>query len=95
MAPPNQAAWIPSPGARLEVGPSETGVPGPHDLLIKNHAWAINPIDWKIQAFGMFIDSYPSIFGCDIAGEVVRVGGKVRGFEVCRACYPYPSQCAE
>lgn len=78
----NQAAWIHEKGARLTVGVCSLTAPGPEEILIKNHAWGINPIDWKIQNFGVMLEKYPAIFGFDIAGEVVAVGGLVEKFKV-------------
>lgn len=75
----NYAAWIPSEKARLEVGTS----PFPSSLsadeiIIKNHAVAVNPVDWKIQESGGFGLTYPYILGDDVAGEVVEVGAGVK-----------------
>jgi NADPH:quinone reductase-like Zn-dependent oxidoreductase len=35
-----------------------------------------------MQDYGAFISSWPDIFGCDAAGEVVEVGSDVQGFHV-------------
>ena len=50
--------------------------PSPGQLLVKIHSAALNPIDWKTQKSGVFIDQYPAVLGCDIAGtvEVIVVG---------------------
>lgn len=46
----NQAAWIKeAKGKPLQVEKAETYKPGKDQLLIKNSAIAINPVDWKIQ----------------------------------------------
>lgn len=46
----NEAAWITEKQAKpLKVDKADKWKPGPHELLIKNHAFAINPVDWKIQ----------------------------------------------
>ncbi|KAI0955563.1 hypothetical protein AcV7_006193 [Taiwanofungus camphoratus] len=58
----------------------EVPKPGPGEMLVKVHAAALNPTDWKIQAFGMFIDSYPAILGFDIAGTIEELGENVTGF---------------
>ncbi|THU86097.1 GroES-like protein [Dendrothele bispora CBS 962.96] len=52
------------------------------ELLIKVHASALNPLEWKIQDSGMFIpdESYPAVLGLDVAGEVEDVGEGVIGF---------------
>ncbi|KAK5056098.1 hypothetical protein LTR84_012651 [Exophiala bonariae] len=75
----NYAAWIPSEKARLEVGtsPFPTHVAA-DEIVIKNHAVAVNPVDWKIQVSGGFGLRYPYILGDDVAGEVVEVGAAVK-----------------
>lgn len=77
----NEAAWQTAKNVPLQVGPAEVMLPGPDQILIKNQAWAINPVDWKMQQTGMFIESYPAIFGVDIAGEVAVVGRDVTKFK--------------
>ncbi|KAK3361694.1 zinc-binding dehydrogenase [Lasiosphaeria ovina] len=76
--PENQAAWLPKKGAYpLEVNEAPYTAPGPGQLVIKNAAVAINPVDWAIQKPGiptMSYLKYPAILGDDVAGEVVAVG---------------------
>jgi NADPH:quinone reductase-like Zn-dependent oxidoreductase len=76
----NYAAWIPSHGAQLEVAdaPFPTDV-ADDEVIIKNRAVAVNPVDWKIQSAPqpIFDIKYPYILGSDVAGEVVAVGGRV------------------
>jgi NADPH:quinone reductase-like Zn-dependent oxidoreductase len=45
---------------KFAVGSREIEKPGPQELLIKVHATALNPIDWKIQKYGFF---YPDDVG--------------------------------
>jgi NADPH:quinone reductase-like Zn-dependent oxidoreductase len=73
----NQAAWIASKGARLTVDASPYPTLEPGQVIIKNGAVAINPVDWKMQDSGHFVKSWPTIFGCDVAGEVLEVGDGV------------------
>ncbi|KAJ3753178.1 GroES-like protein [Lentinula raphanica] len=54
--------------------------PGPGQLSIKIIAAALNPVDWKIQAWDFIVKSYPAILGTDIAGDVEEVGEGVEGF---------------
>ncbi|KAI0749263.1 GroES-like protein [Daedaleopsis nitida] len=51
--------------------------PGPQDVLVKIFATALNPVDWKIQAYGYFITNYPFVPGTDAAGIVEEVGAEV------------------
>lgn len=77
----NYAAWIPAQGAQLEVAdaPFPTDI-ADDEVVIKNKAVAVNPVDWKIQSAPqpIFDINYPYILGSDVAGEVVGVGAGVR-----------------
>src|ERR1700754_1264771 len=77
----NYAAWILSEKASLPVATASFPNLAPDELVLKNLAVAINPVDWKIQASGGFGLSYPTILGEDIAGEVLEVGKNVTGFK--------------
>ena len=53
--------------------------------MVRNHAVAINPVDWLTPAIGGFVYPwlrYPFILGSDAAGEVVEVGAEVTRFKV-------------
>lgn len=50
-------------------------------VVIRNKAIAINPVDWKIQDYGLFIQKWPTVLGTDVAGEVVEVGEGVSNFK--------------
>jgi len=82
MATQNTAAWIPSAKANIELTSVPVYEPGPHELLIKNKSLAFNPIEWKIQKLGIFVDKYPTILGWSFAGTVEKVGAEVKGFNV-------------
>ncbi|THU86096.1 GroES-like protein [Dendrothele bispora CBS 962.96] len=54
------------------------------EILIKVHASALNPVDWKVRDWGVFLPdegSYPAVLGLDVAGEVEDVGEGVTGFK--------------
>jgi len=83
--PTNTAAWLGSKHAKLEVKSAPYTHPRANEIVVKNDAVAINPIDWIIQGIGNLIYSwikYPSILGSDLAGEVVEVGAGVTRFSV-------------
>ena len=83
--PENTAAWLGAKQARLEVKPAPYTSPRENEIVIKNHAVAVNPIDWILQGVGSFIFpwiKYPFILGSDLAGEVVEVGTGVTRFKV-------------
>ncbi|KAH7139698.1 putative quinone oxidoreductase [Dactylonectria estremocensis] len=73
----NQAAWLHKAGTPLEVGDAPMPTAGPGELVIRNAAIAINPLDWHMQKVGVFVQQWPAIFGCDVAGEVHEVGSGV------------------
>jgi NADPH:quinone reductase-like Zn-dependent oxidoreductase len=78
----NYAAWLVAEKSRpFEVKPSRMGIPGENQILIKNHALAVNPIDGKLQALAYYKVRYPNILGQDVAGEVVEVGPSVTRFK--------------
>ncbi|QIW96703.1 hypothetical protein AMS68_002221 [Peltaster fructicola] len=77
----NQAAWLDEKGSRLRVGDAQEAKAGHNEVVIKNHAIAINPVDWKQQDNGWFIKQYPVILGCDISGEITEVGSGVSKFK--------------
>ncbi|RSL89368.1 hypothetical protein CEP52_014934 [Fusarium oligoseptatum] len=79
---PHLAAVQPAPKAPFEVKEIETPQPGPHELLIKNEAIAIQPIDAKIARVAMLPIPYPAILGSSFAGTVTAVGPEVTGFAV-------------
>ena len=54
---------------------------GPGEIIVKNAAIAINPIDWHQQDAGIFVQQFPAIIGCDVAGEVHEVGSGVERFK--------------
>ncbi|KAE9371256.1 putative alcohol dehydrogenase [Stipitochalara longipes BDJ] len=85
MPPENKAAWLRAPATPLSVGSAPYTPPGPQELVIKNGAVAINPVDWVIpDNRGMMFKwiKDPFILGTDVAGEVVEVGSAVKRFKV-------------
>ena len=83
--PTNAAAWIPARNAALEVRPAPLPEPGPGQIVVRNHAIAVNPLEWIIQVAGRVAYTwlkYPFVLGADAAGEVVAVGPEVTRFRV-------------
>ncbi|KAF2100486.1 oxidoreductase-like protein [Rhizodiscina lignyota] len=69
----NQAAWLTEAKAKpLKVGDAEYYTPGADEVLIKNSALGINPVDWSI-----IYEKFPNVIGTDVAGEIVEVGKDV------------------
>lgn len=68
---------------------------GDHDVLVAIHATSLNPLDAKIRdgEFKLILPyRLPLILGNDVAGVVVRVGAKVRGFKSGDEVYARPNQ---
>ncbi|KAL8747685.1 MAG: hypothetical protein Q9190_000481 [Brigantiaea leucoxantha] len=77
----NQAAVIDGPKQRLHVEDRAIPTPQGHEILVKNAAIAINPVDWKIQDYGLFVQKWPNVLGSDISGIVEAVGLDVTNFK--------------
>jgi NADPH:quinone reductase-like Zn-dependent oxidoreductase len=83
MAETNITAVIEGPHAKpLKIVERPIPTPGPGELVIRNHAIAANPIDWKIQDYNLFINQYPNVLGSDSCGVVTAVGSGVTLFKV-------------
>ena len=82
MPSQQNAIFLESKGGPLVVKSTEVPKPGPGELLVKVEAAALNPIDWQIQSFGLFVEKLPCILGSDGAGTVVQVGEGVTSFVV-------------
>jgi NADPH:quinone reductase-like Zn-dependent oxidoreductase len=80
-SPKNKAAWLTEAGKPLEVSDAPLPTAGPGQIVVKNAAIAINPLDWHMQDHGVFIQQWPAVFGCDVAGEVYEVGSGVERFK--------------
>lgn len=80
-APQNQAAYLTEAGKALSVSDAPMPTAGAGEIVVKNAAVAINPLDWHMQDHGVFIQQWPAIFGCDVAGEVYEVGADVTSFK--------------
>ncbi len=79
----NQAAWIKTAKAKpLEISSAPDARAGLGEVVVKNAYVAINPVDWKIQAYAPPFQPYPNILGRDIAGEVVEVGADITRLQV-------------
>jgi len=79
----NQAAWQSAPGQPLQLGHADLPQPRANEILIRNAAIGINPLDWLLQdnAILPWLD-YPAILGSDVAGEIAAIGSDVERFKV-------------
>lgn len=83
--PTNSAAWLTEPFADFTVGPAPYTAPEAHEIVIRNRAVAINPLDTIKQSTGDLMYRWlpsPTVLGEDVAGEVVEVGSAVTRFTV-------------
>lgn len=86
MALPSQqkSLLLPAAGNPFAVGMRAVPHPGPGQVLIRNVAVALNPIDGLIRALGLFVSQYgwPAVVGNDGAGEIAALGPDVQGWAV-------------
>ena len=74
----NQAAWLDGAQAKLRVGDLDMPKADADRVIVRNHVVAVNPVDWKVQDYGVILKQWPNVLGEDIAGEVVEVGEQVK-----------------
>ena len=71
----NRAVWQDNVGVALSIRPTAYHTKLESDqILVKAHAWAINPCDHMIQDIAFPFVTYPVVLGEDIAGTVVSAG---------------------
>ena len=78
----NKAAYLDKPGAPLVIRDAPFSKAGPGEIVVRNASIAINPVDWHMTDSGMFIQQWPAVVGCDVAGEVCETGPDVELFKV-------------
>ncbi|KAJ5167022.1 uncharacterized protein N7482_005803 [Penicillium canariense] len=71
------AAVSPAKGKPFELQTRPTPKPGPDELLIAVKSVALNPADTHMRDHGLFIPTYPTVTGFDMAGLVLEVGDNV------------------
>ena len=82
MSPPkNQAAWLHQANTPLQVGGATLPTAGAGGVVVKNAAVAINPLDCHMQETGIFVQQWPTVLGCDVAGEIYEVAPDVYRFK--------------
>lgn len=58
---------------------------GVHEVLLRAKAVAINPTDWKHCTYKQGPEG--SILGCDVAGEIVKIGSDVTNVNIGDQCF--------
>lgn len=82
MPPIQQALLLKKKFGDLVLDKIPIPTPGPGEIRVKILSSSLNPVDWKIQKHGIFLDEFPAILGFDIAGEVDELGPGVKEFNV-------------
>ncbi|KAG6848938.1 hypothetical protein H0H93_012669 [Arthromyces matolae] len=80
--PQHKALYLDEKCGKWVLGYNNTPKPGNGELLVKVEAVGLNPVDWSIQKWGLFVENYPAILGTDTGGVVVEVGPGVSEFAV-------------
>ena len=83
--PTNSAAWLAAPYAPFAIGDAPYTRPAPTQIVIRNRAVAVNPLDDVKQSSGNLMYGWlpsPTVLGEDVAGEVVEIGSEVTRFAV-------------
>ncbi|KAK7040257.1 hypothetical protein VNI00_009723 [Paramarasmius palmivorus] len=75
--PVQKALFLERKSSDFVVGTREIPKPGPNELLVKVQAAGLNPVDYKIQKTGLYIQEYPTVLGSDIAGDIEELGDGV------------------
>ncbi|KAJ8127787.1 hypothetical protein O1611_g5849 [Lasiodiplodia mahajangana] len=79
----NYAAFLVRPRRKpFDVDEADSRFPDEDELVIKNAAVSVNPIDTFMQNEQVQNLTTPAILGADVAGEVVDVGSQVNRFSV-------------
>ncbi|KAF4335578.1 oxidoreductase zinc-binding dehydrogenase family superfamily [Fusarium beomiforme] len=81
----NNAAYLVTEKAPLEVKPAPYPEPKNDEVVIDNYAVALNPVDSAQQKLGPSIFpwlKFPAILGCDVAGHVTALGSGVTKYKI-------------
>ncbi|KAG2087811.1 chaperonin 10-like protein [Suillus discolor] len=75
-----KALFLKSKHGQFAIGLNSIPKPGKDEVLIKVYSAALNPVDYKVQELGGFVEKYPAVLGEDIAGIIDEVGEGVLNF---------------
>ncbi|KZV65633.1 GroES-like protein [Peniophora sp. CONT] len=77
-----KALLLTGPGAPYELGKRAVPQPGAGEVLIRNNAVALSPLDAVIQVTGVYVEQtgWPAVTGYDAAGSIVALGPDVQGW---------------
>ncbi|PYH42541.1 zinc-binding alcohol dehydrogenase family protein [Aspergillus saccharolyticus JOP 1030-1] len=77
-----KAAVLPAPYAQHTIEDRTLPTLEANQVAIKITATAVNPVDWKIRDYNVFLKTYPAVLGSDAAGEIVAIGPSVTSHAV-------------
>ncbi|THV06946.1 GroES-like protein, partial [Dendrothele bispora CBS 962.96] len=81
MMSEQKALVLDSPKGSFVVSTRPIPKPATGELLVKVQAVGLNPVDWKIQEYDVYVKDYPAVLGTDIAGDVEEIGEGVQGWK--------------
>ena len=67
----------PGPPSALRLGELKDPLPSTGEVLVRIHAAALNPVDFKVAAVGSELWHYPHVLGVDAGGVVEQIGADV------------------
>ncbi|KAG2018322.1 biotin/lipoyl attachment:Carbamoyl-phosphate synthase subunit L [Coprinopsis cinerea AmutBmut pab1-1] len=76
-----KAVLLPEKFGEFVLGDTKIPTPGPGEVLIRVKSVGLNPVDWKIQRFGIYANEFPAILGLDIAGDIEEIGEGVTNLQ--------------
>ncbi len=86
-----KALILPAKRGKFVVGLAVIPRPGPSEVLVRIESAALNPVEWKIQKYGAYVQMYPAILGTDAAGIMEEVGSEVTTLAKGDRMQVYPS----
>ncbi|KAH6913512.1 chaperonin 10-like protein [Coprinopsis sp. MPI-PUGE-AT-0042] len=69
-----KAVLLPEKFGELVLGTAPIPKPGPGEVLIRVQSAGLNPVDWKMRKFGVYMLDFPVILGVNIAGDIEELG---------------------
>ena len=76
MSTPTQqkALFLQNKFSEFSLTTHDAPKPGTSDILVKNEVVGLNPVNWGVQTYGLFVEEYPAILAFNTAGMIEAVG---------------------
>ncbi|KAM0299477.1 hypothetical protein HYE67_007671 [Fusarium culmorum] len=80
----NKAAYLVAVNTPLELKSAPYPEPEDDQVIVKNHAVTLNPVDGAQQKLGTYFPwlKFPAILGSDVSGQVVALGSGITKFKI-------------